>query len=63
MHPRMPLEVSVLPSDCANASGIDQWLEASAQVPKSLIETQEQYETKISAIKHRMWTFRGHCQR
>ena len=63
MHPKMPLEVTVMPNDCANAEGINRWLEASSRVPKSLLETQEEYEARISAIKHRMWTFRGDCQR
>ena len=63
MHPRMPLEVGYVPNDCANAAGINRWLEASARQPKSVFETQEEYEARISAVKHRMWTFRGDCQR
>lgn len=63
MHPRMPLEVAYVPNDCANAAGIDRWLEASARTSKTLFETQEEYEARISAIKHRMWTFRADCQR
>lgn len=62
MHPRMPLEVAALPNDCANAEAINRWLQASTKVSKSLFETKEEYEARISAIKHRMWTFRGHCQ-
>ena len=63
MHPKMPLEVAYMPNDCANAAAIDRWLQASARTPKTLIETQEEYEAKISAIKNRLWTFRADCQR
>lgn len=63
MHPKMPLEVAYLPNDCANAAAINRWLDASSRAPRALFETQEEYEARISAIKHRMWTFRGDCQR
>jgi len=63
MHPRQPLEVAFMPNDCANAQAIDRWLAASASVSKTLFETQDEYEARISAVKHRMWTFRDHCQR
>ena len=63
MHPRQPLDVAMLPNDCANAAGINRWLEASARTPRTLFETQEEYEARIAAIKHRMWTFRADCQR
>ena len=63
MHPRMPLDVAYVPNDCANAAAIERWMAASARAPNSIVETQEEYETRISAIKHRLWTFRGDCQR
>lgn len=63
MHPRMPLEVAYVPNDCANAAAINRWLDASARVGKTLFETQEEYEARISQVKHRMWTFRSDCQR
>lgn len=63
MHPRQPLDVAYMPSDCANAAAIERWLAASARAPKSIVETQEEYEARISAVKHRLWTFRGDCQR
>jgi len=63
MQPRMPLDVAYVPNDCANAAGINRWLEASARAPKSILETQEEYDARISTIKHRMWTFRADCQR
>ena len=63
MHPRVPLDVAYVPNDCANAAAIGRWLEASARTSKSLIETQEEYETRISTVKNRLWAFRADCQR
>lgn len=63
MHPKMPLEVAYVPTDCANAAAIDRWLESSARAPKSIVETQQDYETRISTVKNRLWTFRADCQR
>ena len=63
MHPRQPIEVAYVPNDCANAAAITRWLEASARTPKSVVETKEEHEARISAIKHRLWTFRTDCQR
>ena len=63
MHPRQPIEVAYVPNDCANAAAIDRWLETSARAPKSIVETQQEYEDRISTIKNRLWHFRSACQR
>lgn len=63
MHPRVPIDVSYLPNDCANAAAISRWMEASAKAPRAFFEPKEQYEARISAVKNQMWVFRSHCQR
>lgn len=61
--PRMPVDVSVIPDDCANRQAIVRWLERVADTPKSLLESQIDYEQKRSEIKIRIWRIRYNCQR
>ena len=59
--PRQPVDVALIPDDCANEESIARWLEQVANTNKSLLQTQEQYEQDRSAIKARMWRLRYRC--
>jgi hypothetical protein len=61
--PRMPVDVSVIPDDCANRQAIISWLERVNDTPKALLETQGEYDQKRSEIKARIWRIRYNCQR
>lgn len=56
-----PIEVALIPNDCANSHHILPWLEGQLNRPPGLFQTNSQYEESIRAIKHRIWTFRHHC--
>jgi len=59
--PRQPVDVALIPNDCANQTAITSWLESTAKAQKSLLQSQAQYEQNISSVKARMWSFRYHC--
>lgn len=63
MAPKQPVSMTALPNDCANRDAIVRWLDAVANTPKHLLETQSDYETSRSEAKHRMWLVRYNCQR
>lgn len=50
--PRVPVDVALIPNDCANRHAIVRWLE-------TVLETDKSNE---SAIKARIWTLRYSCQ-
>ena len=59
---QMPVDVSLVPNDCANRQAIIKWLESQAQLPKPVFESEHVYEQTQSAIKARIWTIRYSCQ-
>lgn len=61
--PRQPVDVTMIPNDCANQTAITRWLESTARAQKSPLQTQVQYEQHISSVKARMWSLRYHCNR
>lgn len=61
--PRQPVDVAMVPNDCANQIAITRWLELTARSSKSPLQTQAQYEQHISSVKARMWKLRYHCNR
>jgi len=61
--PKQPVDVAMIPNDCANQIAITRWLESSARAPKSPLQTQAQYEQNISSVKARLWSLRYHCNR
>ena len=56
--PRMPVDVSLIPNDCANRHAIIGWLETNVNYYQSNVE----YEQNITNIKARIWHIRYHCQ-
>lgn len=61
--PKKPVEVSLIPDDCANREAIIRWLERVASTPRSLLESPQDYEQSRSEIKNRIWRIRYNCQR
>jgi hypothetical protein len=61
--PRAPIDVTLIPDDCANRQAIVRWLETVSKTPKGYSESEESYEQSRSAIKARIWRIRYMCQR
>ena len=59
---RAPMDVSMIPNDCANRVAIIRWLEQNAQVPQQNGETKEDYERSRAQIRSRIWNMRYTCQ-
>jgi hypothetical protein len=57
-----PVAVQVMPNDCANRVATLRWLETQAAIPRSSLESQQQYENTQAIIKKRIWTVRYNCQ-
>ena len=57
-----PLNVAMVPNDCANRELIVNWLSSQAAVPKQTLETEQEYERNRSAIRAKIWVMRYHCQ-
>lgn len=61
--PPQPIDVSLIPNDCANQRAIVNYLERVAAVPASRFGDQQSYEQHISQAKNRMWHLRYFCNR
>lgn len=61
--PRMPVDVALVPDDCANRESISRWLEQTARAPKPWYQSRDVYEQNQTAIKARLWQLRYNCQR
>lgn len=61
--PPAPVDVTLIPDDCANRHAIIRWLENVARTPKNMLESEESYEQARSSIKARIWRIRYNCQR
>lgn len=57
-----PVDVRLVPNDCANRQLIVNYLEEQAQQPRAAFETDRDYERTRSEIRHRIWTLRYYCQ-
>ena len=57
-----PVDVRLVPNDCANRQMIVNYLEEQAQQPRAAFETDRDYERTRSEIRHRIWTLRYYCQ-
>lgn len=60
--PRMPVDVALIPNDCANRHAITAWLESVARAPKPYFQSEQDYEQHISQVKNRLWTIRYSCE-
>jgi hypothetical protein len=59
---RVPVDVSLIPNDCANRARITAWLTQLSNQPRAANERIEDYENAKSQIKARIWNIRYHCQ-
>lgn len=59
--PQKPIDVMLIPNDCANQHSITAWLDQAAQQPKSMLQSARDHENNISNIKARMWSLRYNC--
>lgn len=60
--PPPPMDVSLIPNDCANRQLIINYLESQAQMPRATLESEKDYVRSRSQIRNRIWTMRYHCQ-
>lgn len=58
----VPVDVQIMPTDCANFAAINRWLEQQRAVPRNRMQSQENYEHQQSQIRHRLWTLRYNCR-
>ena len=56
--PRMPVDVSLIPDDCANQRAITEWLTSVANSSRNHFQSQQDYENNVSAVKARIWRIR-----
>lgn len=57
-----PLDVRLIPNDCANRQMIVNYLEGQSRTPRATFESEKEYERSRAEIRHRIWTLRYHCQ-
>lgn len=61
--PRQPIDVTLIPDDCANRHAIIRWLEDTTRVSPMPLQKRDDYDQDISAAKTRIWRLRYICQR
>ena len=61
-HKPPPLDVQLIPNDCANIRLIVAYLTEEASRPKSTFESERDYERHRAQLRQRIWTMRYHCQ-
>lgn len=60
-QPAPPVDVMLVPNDCANQQMIIGYLTQQAQRPQGSYETAQDYERTRSELRHRVWNMRYHC--
>ena len=58
----MPVDVALIPNDCANRHAIVAWLESLQKLPRSPLQSEAEYDQDQSKIRARIWHLRYHCQ-
>ena len=61
--PRMPVDVAMIPNDCANRQAITAWLESVAAAPPPAYQSEVNHAQFRSSVKARIWGIRYNCQR
>lgn len=56
-----PVDVSLIPNDCANQQRIISWLESQISVPQAKSNNSQQYEQYHATIRARIWHIRYNC--
>lgn len=56
-----PVDVRLVPNDCANQRMIVNYLTQQAQRPRQMFESERDYEITRAEIRSRIWNMRYHC--
>lgn len=56
-----PVDVRLVPNDCANQQMIVNYLTQVAQQPRQMFETEKDYDSRRAEVRQRIWTMRYHC--
>jgi hypothetical protein len=57
-----PLDVRLIPNDCANRTMIINYLTQEANQPRGAFESERDYERHRADLRQRAWNMRYHCQ-
>jgi len=57
-----PVDVRLIPNDCANRTMIINYLDQEAKQPRGTFESEKDYEKHRAEIRQRIWTMRYYCQ-
>ena len=57
-----PVDVRLIPNDCANRTMIINYLDQEAKRPRGTFESENDYERHRGEIRLRIWTMRYYCQ-
>ena len=59
---RPPVDVMLIPNDCANQTAIINWLEDQSKIlPPSILSDKDQYARHRASIRQRIWNMRYTC--
>jgi hypothetical protein len=61
-RPQPPVDVRLIPNDCANRVLIINYLQQLADRSKQTFESERDYEIHRSQVRQRIWSMRYHCQ-
>ena len=56
-----PIDVLVMPNDCANYKAIENWLDRQLNQPKAVLTPLGEYNATQKAIKYKIWSLRYNC--
>lgn len=57
-----PLDVQLIPNDCANMTLIVEYLQQEANRPRATFESERDHDRYRSQMRQRIWTMRYLCQ-
>lgn len=60
--PPPPVDVRLIPNDCANRTLIINYLQQLADRSRLTFESERDYETHRLQVRQRIWAMRYHCQ-
>ena len=60
-HRPPPVDVRLIPNDCANRHLIESYLTQQAQAPRATFESEREYDRSRAEIRHRIWGMRYNC--
>ena len=58
---RPPVDVSLIPNDCANQPAIINWLEEQSKISLPPLSDKDQYARHRASIRQRVWNMRYTC--